>query len=166
MFFFLSCPNLILRALGGQWFWLWPFMSIPIFIFAEILGRASMVSFPILIFRIKRVNHTHTHTCTHNLFITDMLMNNLCINDSCVSKQGIKWYFPPLVLSTLDKIFSRQHFEIFFLIFFQKTNLTFHANCLQWRQFAWNVKSCLLGKIRKKIYQFGVCWISSEYDKG
>ena len=34
------------------------------------------------------------------------------------------------------------------LIFFpRKQHLTFHANCL--RQFAWNVKSCFLGKIRK-----------------
>ena len=32
----------------------------------------------------------------------------------------------------------------------QKTGLTFHANyCLQWRQFAWNVKTCFLGKIEK-----------------
>ena len=29
--------------------------------------------------------------------------------------------------------------------------MTFHANCLQWKQFAWNVKSCFLGKIRKNI---------------
>ena len=28
------------------------------------------------------------------------------------------------------------------------TNLMFHANCLQCRQFAWNVKSCFLRKIR------------------
>ena len=30
-----------------------------------------------------------------------------------------------------------------FLIFSRKQNLTFLANCLCWRQFAWNVKSCL-----------------------
>ena len=36
-----------------------------------------------------------------------------------------------LTLSTLGKIFSRQHFEIFFLIFPRKQDLTFHANCLQ-----------------------------------
>ena len=34
------------------------------------------------------------------------------------------------------KIFSRRHFEIFFLIFPRKQVLTFHANCLHWRQFA------------------------------
>ena len=39
--------------------------------------------------------------------------------------------------------------EIFFLIFPRKQVLTFHANCLQWRQFAWKVKSCFLGKRRK-----------------
>ena len=35
------------------------------------------------------------------------------------------------------------------LIFSRKQDLTFHANCLQWRQFAWNVKICFPGKIRK-----------------
>ena len=30
-----------------------------------------------------------------------------------------------------------------------KQDLTFHANCLHWRQCEWNVKSCFLGKIRK-----------------
>ena len=40
-----------------------------------------------------------------------------------------------LTLSTLGKIFSRQHFKTFFL-FSRKQDLTFHANCLQWRQFA------------------------------
>ena len=39
-----------------------------------------------------------------------------------------------LTLSTLGKIFSRQHFEIFFLVF--PANKTFHANGLKWRQFA------------------------------
>ena len=33
----------------------------------------------------------------------------------------------------------------------RKQVLTFHANCLHWRQFAWKVKSCFLGKIRKNI---------------
>ena len=38
------------------------------------------------------------------------------------------------------------------LIFFpRKKDLTFHANCLHWRQFAWNVKSYFLRKIRKNI---------------
>ena len=37
-----------------------------------------------------------------------------------------------------------------FLIFHRKLDLTFHANCLHWRQFAWNIKSCFLGKLRKK----------------
>ena len=55
----------------------------------------------------------------------------------------------PLTLSTLGKIFTRWHFEIFFLIFLRKQDMTFHANCLLWRQFAWTVKSCFLGKIRK-----------------
>ena len=40
-----------------------------------------------------------------------------------------------LTLSTLGKKFSRQHFEIFFFFFFfhRRQVLTFHANCLQWK---------------------------------
>ena len=41
-----------------------------------------------------------------------------------------------LKASTLGKIFSIQHFEIFFLFFPRKQVLTFHTNCLQWKQFA------------------------------
>ena len=29
-------------------------------------------------------------------------------------------------------------------------DLTFHASCLQWRQFAWNVKTCFMEKNEKK----------------
>ena len=36
----------------------------------------------------------------------------------------------PSTLSTLGKIFSRQHLEIFFFIFPRKQDMTFHANCL------------------------------------
>ena len=54
-------------------------------------------------------------------------------------------------------IFSRRQNDVLFLIFPRKQDLTFHANCLLRRQFAWNVKSCFLGKIRK-IFQNVVCW--------
>ena len=54
-------------------------------------------------------------------------------------------------------IFSRRQIDDIFLIFPRKQDLTFHANCLLRRQFAWNVKSCFLGKIRK-IFQNVVCW--------
>ena len=54
-------------------------------------------------------------------------------------------------------IFSRRQNDVIFLIFPRKQDLTFHANCLLRRQFAWNVKSCFLGKIRK-IFQNVVCW--------
>ena len=56
-----------------------------------------------------------------------------------------------LNLSTLSKNFSR-NFKIFFLfnlIFPRKRVLTLHANCFLWRQFACNVKTCFLRKIRK-----------------
>ena len=36
--------------------------------------------------------------------------------------------------------------------------LTFHANCLIRRQFAWNVKTCFLGKIKQKQQNI-FCWI-------
>ena len=41
----------------------------------------------------------------------------------------------------------------YFSYFSQKTGteISCNANCLQWRQFAWNVKSCFPGKIRKNI---------------
>ena len=39
-------------------------------------------------------------------------------------------FYCSLTLSTLGKIFSRRHFEIFFLIFLRRQDLTFHANCL------------------------------------
>ena len=38
-----------------------------------------------------------------------------------------------------------------FLIFPRKQDSTFHANCVQWRQFAWNVKFCSSWKNKKKI---------------
>ena len=38
-------------------------------------------------------------------------------------------------------IFSRRQNDVIFLIFPRKQDLTFHANCLLRRQFAWNVKS-------------------------
>ena len=62
------------------------------------------------------------------------------------------WIFYParVVNSADDKL------AIFFLFFPEKKDLTFHANCLQWRQYAWNVKSCFMRKIRK-IFQY-VCW--------
>ena len=50
------------------------------------------------------------------------------------------------------KNFHRQHwfFSSFFLLFPRKQVLTFHTKCLHQRQFSWNVKSCFMGKIRKK----------------
>ena len=54
-------------------------------------------------------------------------------------------------------IFSRRQIDDIFLIFPRKQDLTFHANCLLRRKFAWNVISCFLRKIRK-IFQNVVCW--------
>ena len=63
-------------------------------------------------------------------------------------------------LSTLGIFLADDILKYFFLIFPHKTELTFHAKCLQWRQFAWNVKSCFLEE--KKCHKFFVCWISPE----
>ena len=45
--------------------------------------------------------------------------------------------------------FSADYIEIFFNMFSREQILIFDANCLQWRQFASNIKTCFLGKIRK-----------------
>ena len=73
-----------------------------------------------------------------------------------VIQQTTNWWFFLCPETGLD-ISCKLSPDIFFLIFPIKQDLTFHANCLQWRQFAWNVKSCFLGKIRK-IFQYVVCW--------
>ena len=49
-----------------------------------------------------------------------------------------------VTLSMVGKNFCWRHVEIFFLLFTRKHVLTFHANCLFMRQFAWNVESCFL----------------------
>ena len=56
------------------------------------------------------------------------------------------------MLSTLGNIFSRRHTETFFLSFFsQKTGFDISWKLSPRRQFAWNIKSCFMGKIRKSI---------------
>ena len=62
-----------------------------------------------------------------------------------------------LTFTTLWAFSADDKMMLFFLFFPRKQDLTFHANCLRRRQFAWNVKSCFLGKIRK-IFQNVVCW--------
>ena len=37
----------------------------------------------------------------------------------------------------------------YFFYFSQKTGFDIHTNCLQWKQFAWNIKAYCPGKIRK-----------------
>ena len=49
----------------------------------------------------------------------------------------------PLNFITLSAIQQMTNWW-YFLIFPRKQDLTFHANCLYWRQFAWNIKSCFL----------------------
>ena len=48
-------------------------------------------------------------------------------------------------------LFSRQQIDDIFLIFPRKQVLTFHANWLQWRQFARNVKTFFYGKNKRSI---------------
>ena len=54
-----------------------------------------------------------------------------------------------LIVTTLMGKFSRWQNGDIFLIFSGKLDLTSHANCLHWRQFAWNDKTCFLVKIEK-----------------
>ena len=63
--------------------------------------------------------------------------------------------------------FSDNTVTIFFLIFPRTKDLTFHADCLQRRQFACNVMPCFLVKIRKKYMynQFVIRWIIPESGK-
>ena len=49
-------------------------------------------------------------------------------------------------------IFSRRQIGHIFLIFSSKQDLTFYANCLDWKQFAWNVKTGFLRKL-KEIFE-------------
>ena len=59
--------------------------------------------------------------------------------------------------TTLSTNSAGNKLVIFFLFFWENRIWLFmqivstHANCLQWRQFAWNVKFCFLRKIRKNI---------------
>ena len=53
--------------------------------------------------------------------------------------------------------FSGWQIDDIFHILPRKQDLTFHADCLHRRQFAWNVKSCFLRKIRNML-QNVVCW--------
>ena len=48
-------------------------------------------------------------------------------------------------------LFSRWQTDDISLSFLRKQVFTFHANCLPWRQFEWNLKACFMGKIRKNI---------------
>ena len=66
-------------------------------------------------------------------------------------------HMPTPMIQNSRCIFSRRQTDDIFLIFPRKQDSTFHANCLLRRQFAWNVISCFLRKIRK-IFQNVVCW--------
>ena len=55
---------------------------------------------------------------------------------------------PPFI--TLGK-FGREQIDDIFHIFPRKKAFAFQANCLLWRQFAWNVKAYFLGKSKKNI---------------
>ena len=50
-------------------------------------------------------------------------------------------------LLLFEKNFSRQHFEIFFLIFPRKQTLTFHANCLLSQKIGFDILKCQLLKV-------------------
>ena len=51
------------------------------------------------------------------------------------------------LISTLDKIFSRRQIDDTVFLFFSENRIW---QFMQWRQFACNVKSCFLGRYKKK----------------
>ena len=75
------------------------------------------------------------------------------------------YHFVKLMLSTQGKNFNRGHFKLFFLFF--PENWLQHFMQIVWRQSAicMNVKSCFLGKNKKKCHQFVICWICLESGK-
>ena len=73
-------------------------------------------------------------------------------------KQTTKWWYFFCFPRKQDLTFHANCLLKCQILFPRKQDLAFHANCLHWRQFAWNAKSCFLGKIRK-IFQYIVCRI-------
>ena len=68
-------------------------------------------------------------------------------------------FFSTLTLNTLGRSFGRLHIEIsFFFIFPRKQDLTFHANCLHWRKFAWKCEILLSGKNKKNTNFLSAEW--------
>ena len=68
----------------------------------------------------------------------------ICVLIAVAILEEVAWYLQIFLSS--ERIMVH---EPLVLIFPWKQVLTFLANCLLKRQFAWNVKSCFLGKIRK-----------------
>ena len=92
---------------------------------------------------LMRLIYKWTQSICFTFFAINYKTRNLF---SC--KQGLTLYHSLWANSAGNKI------DIFFFIFPRKQDLTFHTNCLQ---FAWNVKSCFLGKIRT-IFQNVISW--------
>ena len=67
-----------------------------------------------------------------------------------------------LTFRMLGKNFSRRYFEIFFLFFPRKQDLTFYANCITNGDNLHNVSNPVSWE---KYHQFVVCWISPESGK-
>ena len=83
---------------------------------------------------------------------------NFCWINFCVKVLCFLWRNLSLPLKRLiHQMTNRCLVLLFFFFFSRKQELLFHANCLHCRQFAWNVKSCLLGE-NTKTFQYVVCW--------
>ena len=79
-------------------------------------------------------------------FPTHMECQNAMQNHPFQSK---KW--DSLTRSTLGKFFIRQHFELLFFLFSQKTG--FDISCMKCQHFMHEMSNLFLGKIRKKVFQ-------------
>ena len=77
-----------------------------------------------------------------------------------MTKLSFSFYFYYIVFLTFTTLYANSAddklmtFFLFFFILFRKQNLTLHANCLHWRQFALSVKCLLTGEKKKKKKYF------------
>ena len=65
---------------------------------------------------------------------------------------SVLWCRLNFILTTLLANSTDEKFMIFFYMFPRKQDLTFHANCLHWRQYAQNVKICFFREKKKENY--------------
>ena len=112
------------------------------------------------------------HSCDHNFLCDDHrnCRQHLKIRHNLSCESQFKWtdrsYFlwkkrkimlSAITFTTVWSNSANDKLVIFFYFFPRKQDSICKANCLLWRQFAWNIKSRFLGKIRK-IFKYVIYW--------